>query len=358
MRCAAILESAGLRVDDLAEGQIGDAIVLPGMIDLSIRGSKTDTTLAGQAAVLTAAPGAAGDGVRAFLDGTRLGLERLLALPVDTLGVLAARFRADCSPQELGRGAAELDAWPEDIRALAAPLYRLGLPVHCLPIYGQWQHARLDASSDLREPVPASVLLRLSARALATAGVVTDGFGAHSFRRGRAMELLHGGTPREAVSEVLRHRSAASTRPYIADSVRLASLATVMTAATSGRGQPLRHAVRARPAELPLRGVPRADRPLQRSPPGWAAHGGRPHLGALVARGLPPAAAVDGGLAPAGGAARGPGHPPPAAYARGSVAGLPLGPSSWYLAPPAQPVLVPWPGAIGGVPAAAGRGRP
>ena len=131
------------------------------MIDLSIRGSKTDTTLAGQAALLTAAPDAAGDGVRAFLDGTRLGLERgerLLALPADILGALAARFRAACSPQEIGRGVAELDAWPEDIRALAAPLYRLGLPVHCIPSYGQRQHARLDASSDLRvevrEPVP------------------------------------------------------------------------------------------------------------------------------------------------------------------------------------------------------------
>ena len=181
MRCPAILESAGLRVD--TEGQIEDAVVLPGMIDLSDWGLKTDTTLAGQAAVLTVATGVAGDGVRAFLDGTLLGLELLLALPDDTLRALAARFRANCTPREIGRCAAELDAWPEDIRALAAPLYRLGrLPVHCLPIYGQWQHARLDALSDLREPVPTSVFLRLSSRALAAAGVATAapsaGFGA------------------------------------------------------------------------------------------------------------------------------------------------------------------------------------
>ena len=77
---------------------------------------KTDTTLAGQAAVLTVATGVAGDGVRAFLDGTLLGLELLLALPDDTLRALAARFRANCTPREIGRCAAELDAWPEDIR--------------------------------------------------------------------------------------------------------------------------------------------------------------------------------------------------------------------------------------------------
>ena len=71
------------------------------------------------------------------------------------------------------------------------------------------------------------------------------------------MELLHGGTPRESVSEVLRRRSAASTRPYIADSVCLASLATVMAAATFGR----RDAVSDHPAGIRLRDVRRSDGP-------------------------------------------------------------------------------------------------
>ena len=195
MRCASILESAGLRFDDILEDQIGDATVLPGMVDQSIFASKTDASLAGQASVLTAAAGADGGGIHAFLEGTCLGLERLSALSPDTLRALALRLRADCPPREIRRGAAEFAAWPEALRALAAPLYELGMPVHCLPSYGQWQHERLHALSDLREPVPRSVFLGLSSRSLASSGVATDRFGSHSFRRGRAMELLHGGSP-------------------------------------------------------------------------------------------------------------------------------------------------------------------
>jgi hypothetical protein len=59
--------------------------------------------------------------------------------------------------------------------------------------------------------------------------------GGHSFRRGRAVELFHGNASRETVTEVLRHRSAASTRPYITDSARVASLAVTMAAATADR---------------------------------------------------------------------------------------------------------------------------
>ena len=38
---------------------------------------------------------------------------------------------ADCSPREIGRGAAQLAGWPaEDLRALAAPLYEVGMRLY------------------------------------------------------------------------------------------------------------------------------------------------------------------------------------------------------------------------------------
>ncbi len=173
-------------------------------------------------------PGRPGSGAHVFLEGVRLGLRCLAALPAEVLGPLATRFRASCSAREVGRGAEELSAWPADIRALAAPLYAAGLPVHyCLPLYGQWHHARLDATTDLREEVPRHTFLALSAHALASVGVPVDGLGGHSFRRGRAVQLFHGNPPREAVTEVLRQRSAASTgctRPYITDATRLSDV--------------------------------------------------------------------------------------------------------------------------------------
>jgi hypothetical protein len=47
-----VLEGAALRYDDIVEGQIGDAIVLPDLVDLSVFGTKTDVNLTGQPAVL------------------------------------------------------------------------------------------------------------------------------------------------------------------------------------------------------------------------------------------------------------------------------------------------------------------
>ena len=234
LRCSAVLEGAALRYDDIVEGQIGDAIVLPGLVDLSIFGSKTDSTLSGQPSVLPD-PENPRSGAHAFLEGIRLGLIRLAALPPLTLAALATRFRAALSAREIGQGASELASWPADIRALSAPLYAAGLPVHCLPIYGQWQHARLHAQSDLQAGVERHIFLALTSHALASAGVEVAGMGAHSFRRGRAVELFHGHASRETVTEVLRHRSAASTRPYLSDSVRLAALAVTMSAVASGR---------------------------------------------------------------------------------------------------------------------------
>jgi hypothetical protein len=234
VRCSAVLEGAALRYDDIVEGQIGDAVVLPDLVDLSLFGTKTDIHLTGQPAVLPG-PSDPRSGAFAFLEGVRLGLARLRALDPTTLAQLSARFRAALPARQIGRGESELASWPADIRALAAPLYEIGLPVHCLPIYGQWQHVRLHGMSDLRAGVERRIFLALTEHALTAVGVDVEGLGAHSFRRGRAVELFHGRASREAVTEVLRHRSPASTRPYITDSARMASLAVTMTAASSGR---------------------------------------------------------------------------------------------------------------------------
>ena len=234
VRCSAILEAAALRFDDIVEGQIGDAVVHPDLVALTVFGTKTDNRLTGQPAVLPN-PADPRSGAHALLESVRLGLTRLLGMEPVALAQLAARFRASLPARHIGRGAEELSAWPADIRALAGPLYDLGLPVHCLPIYGQWQHERLHGQSDLQLGVERHIFLALSAHALTAVGVAVDGFGGHSFRRGRAVELICGNASRETVTEVLRHRNPASTRPYITDAARMASLAVTMTAATSGR---------------------------------------------------------------------------------------------------------------------------
>ena len=86
------------------------------------------------------------------------------------------------------------------------------------------------------------------------------------------MELFHGGAAAQAVSDVLRHRSIASTRPYVTE----ATLAVTMTAAAP-RGRPAAShgrwasaaAVRAAGAPGAAGGPPRAGaRPVP--PPGLA----------------------------------------------------------------------------------------
>ena len=132
-RISAIMSGAALRWDCLQEAQLGDVVILPEMADFSIFGSKTDPTLAGQAAVLPASD-ARNSGMRALLEGTRAGLTRLAALPPQALQQAASRFRAARTALEIGSGPDEFSNWPEDIQALAAPLYAQGLPVHCLKI--------------------------------------------------------------------------------------------------------------------------------------------------------------------------------------------------------------------------------
>jgi hypothetical protein len=85
------------------------------------------------------------------------------------------------------------------------------LPVYCLPIYGTWLFARLDAGSDMSEAVPYNQFMRMSRAALSSTGLSVARHGSHSFRRGRAGEMFHGGASEPAVAEMLRHESIASS---------------------------------------------------------------------------------------------------------------------------------------------------
>ena len=224
-----VLSGASLRFDDLQEGQLGDVIWHPDMADLSLFGTKTDRLLVGQPAVLPASSSPE-SGFQSLLEGARDGLRRLGELDPAALGAVARRFAAACTPQELGAGSSEMRFWPEEVQTLAAPLYAGGLPVHCLPIFGAWQFERLTTDSDLRRAVPYRDFVTLSRGILHDAGVDTTRFGAHSFRQGGAGAMLHAGAPSETVSEVLRHRSALSTRPYILEASRMASTALTLAA--------------------------------------------------------------------------------------------------------------------------------
>ena len=65
------------------------------------------------------------------------------------------------------------------------------------------------------------------------------GLGSHSFRRGCALALFHVGAGREAVTEVLRHRSLLSSGPYVTDAELVADLAVTMAAAAPSRPFPV-----------------------------------------------------------------------------------------------------------------------
>ena len=123
-------------------------IIHPDLTDLSVFGSKTHPTLQGQPAVLLASD-RTNSGTRALVEGTTEGLQRLLDLPLETLRRMIDRFQASLTPREIGTGEPEFGNRPESVRQLAGPLYALGLPVHCLPVCGAWQYARLGPSPDL-----------------------------------------------------------------------------------------------------------------------------------------------------------------------------------------------------------------
>jgi len=286
-----ILSAATLRFDDAHEGQLGDISWFPGVAELSLFGTKTDPLLRGQAAVLPASD-APSSGFRAALESARLGLGRLLEVPADTLRAMAATFVARLQGQELGHGPQELAAWPHEIRALAAPLYAQGIPVHCLPLLGQWQYERLSAASDLGAPMELREFVRIAKAVLRDHGVDVTRFGAHSFRRGSAGALFHAGLGTGVVATALRHRTAQATEAYVPEAARMAALADALAprrVSAAGPGDVRRRAGGADPRIQPRHGGPhlllpprpaaqRAPIPARRPGTGGAGGPGDHHL--------------------------------------------------------------------------------
>ena len=175
-----------------------DVIIHPDLTDLSVFGSKMDPTLQGQPAVLPASD-RTNSGTRALVEGTTEGLQRLLDLPLETLRPMIDRFRASLTPREIGAGKPKFGnrvgppAGGPPLRAGAAG----ALPARIRRVAVCTAGAELEPGSNcllspVHPPLPA------------TTGVEMAGFGSHIFRRGRAVELFHGGADAQAVSYVHR----------------------------------------------------------------------------------------------------------------------------------------------------------
>ena len=131
----ALLHDATLRHDDTREGQLGDISFHPEAVDVGIFGSKTDQLMEGQSAQMPpaeAVPPTLASGARALLEVTRRGLVRLADLPPQAFSAVARRL-AERFPSDNTTPRA-MSTWPDDVRALAIPLYERGLLVHCLPL--------------------------------------------------------------------------------------------------------------------------------------------------------------------------------------------------------------------------------
>jgi integrase len=178
---------------------------------MSVFGSKTDPASTGQAAFIPVDPAPA-SGSSALVRRTTVGLRRLLELDEPTLRALGARFTGALCPTELA-GPEALATWPPPIPALASRLYAVGLQAHALPLFGRWLFEELSADSDLLAVPSTGEFQRLAKATLQAAGVPVTRVGAHSFRRGRAAELLHEGTSETIVSQMLRHSNPSSTSP-------------------------------------------------------------------------------------------------------------------------------------------------
>jgi hypothetical protein len=262
-----------MRYDDLQEAQLGDALHFADVIDLSLFGTKTDRTLSGQSAVLPRSS-EPNSGCQGPLQNAREGLRRLAALELPVLTTLAHRFQASSATSRQA-GPEALVTWPDDIRALANQLYPLGMPVHRLPIYGRWLFDDLSADTDLAATLSSQEFVRLTRVVLNDAGVDTTRFGAHSFRRGRAVAMYHGQAGDAAVSSALRHRDPRSAAPYVLAPARMSALAASMRAsAPLGRGQATEalggalgqpdRSADCRPANSSTDGPPARARPVQR----------------------------------------------------------------------------------------------
>ena len=231
-----LLHEGCLRYDDTREGQLGDVLIYPDTVELSVFGTKTDHRLTGQVCQM---PGSASasetSGVSALLEGTRRGLQRLASLPDEVFSVLAGRL-ASSFPNDRAVPSA-MSTWPACVRDEALPLYDRGLLVHCLPYYGNWLWAPLTVDSDLSQTLTTSQFVSQAKSALAAAGIDTSRFGAHSLRRGGAAELTHGGASGTVLRRALRHTSEKSSEPYVFQSVLLSATAAAMRAATHTRGE-------------------------------------------------------------------------------------------------------------------------
>jgi integrase len=131
---------------------------------------------------------------------------------------------------------AGLDAigtWPEELLALARPLYARGLSVHLLPYYGPWLWEPIDAGFDLSRSCSTTQFRRAAQAAFKADGQVVPRLGSHSFRRGRAAELFHGGMSQQDLTRVLRHRSPMSALPYVPEAARVTAMGTAMRAAAN-----------------------------------------------------------------------------------------------------------------------------
>lgn len=248
VRHAAVLSDALLRYDDTREGQLGDIALYPDAVAVRLFGTKTDATLAGQSGQMAPASSAnighdAGpSGAQSLLEGTLAGLQRLAALPDDVLKPMALAL-AQRFPSEQPNPTA-MAGWPAEVRELARGLYERGLLVHCLPYHGPWLWAPLERGLDLAASVSTGTFARRAKQALAAAGVDIRGVGAHSFRRGGAAQLIHGGASRAVLSRALRHRSDNSSAGYVMDAVHVTVTASAMAVAT--------HRSASSPAVLPF----------------------------------------------------------------------------------------------------------
>ena len=237
-RCAtaahmAALHDGALRYDDLQEGQLGDALFFPGVVEVSVFGSKTDRELVGQTVAFPSeGPGAAG-----LLRNARTGLQRLVDLDPASLRPLSDRLRATLGP-EARAGPEAVRSWPDPVPELAQRLYALGVPVHGLPLFGRWLFEDLSEGFDLSATPLTGEFARMSKAVLAASGAETGRVGAHSFRRGRAVGLYHGGAGDAVVSLALRHRNPRSAEPYVLVAARSSALASAMrVAGGGGRGR-------------------------------------------------------------------------------------------------------------------------
>jgi len=168
--------------------------------------------------------------------------------------------------------------WPSDIQALTAPLYEQGLPVHLLPYYGPWLWEPIDAEFDLSRSCSTAQFQRWARGSFAAGGRALARIGAHSFRRGGAAELAHGGLGPAALTRVLRHVSAGAAAPYVLQSVHVTTTAAAMRAAAhrsaGSLGSPAFRGSR--------RGLTPSRSPLGRGarrPLGPAGHPGQPSAG-------------------------------------------------------------------------------